>query len=35
VHVCVTTKGQKAKMLKANMLIKELLEREVSLTKGH
>jgi hypothetical protein len=33
--VCVTTKGQGPRMPKANMRAKELLEREVYLTKGH
>ncbi len=32
--VCVTTKGQGARMPKANMRAKELLEKEVYLTKG-
>ncbi len=32
--VCVTTRGQGPRMPKANICAKELLEREVYLTKG-
>jgi hypothetical protein len=35
VDVCMTTKGQKARTPKANMLVEELLEIEINLTKGH
>jgi len=34
VDVCVTTRGQRARMPEADMLAKELLEIEVSPTKG-
>jgi len=34
VDVCVTTRGQRARMPKVNMLVEKLLEIEVSPTKG-
>jgi hypothetical protein len=34
VDVCVTIRGQKVRMLEVDMPIEELLEREVSPTKG-
>jgi hypothetical protein len=34
VDVCVTTRGQKVRMPKVDMLVEELPEKEVSPTKG-
>jgi hypothetical protein len=34
INVCMTTKGQRARMPEADMLTEELLEKEVSPTKG-
>jgi hypothetical protein len=34
VDVCVTTRGQRARILEVDMLVEEVLEKELSPTKG-
>jgi hypothetical protein len=35
VNVCVTTRGQKVKMLEVDMHVEELLKKQFNPTKGH